>query len=44
MKKYINPEVDMILFSKEEYIQTVVSLSTTYSGFGVEGAEGVWTW
>lgn len=45
MKKYYNPEMEIVMISAEEDVLTL-SVQNLYSGFGSneENAEGVWNW
>lgn len=45
MKKYYNPELEIVMLSENEDVLTMSVQTTVYSGFGdPNDIEGVWNW
>lgn len=45
MKKYYNPELEIVMLSENEDVLTMSVQVNAYSGFGnVNDEEGVWNW
>lgn len=45
MKKYYNPELEIVMLSETEDVLTMSVQQNAYKGFGdAEAEEGVWVW